>query len=107
MTDKTAIHALRINVKSLAAEAKFIHHEVRKVNDKFIKASLERHRVFELRPAARIAQLALAYIKGRSYNKVEPITKNPPDPSKLCAKLRRFIGSAINDNKVRQWLGVE
>jgi hypothetical protein len=97
-----SIHQLRVNVKSLAAEATIIREEVRKARVKEAKDRLYHHRVWRLKPEARLAHLALAYIKGVPYKKVEPNTKNPPSADALTQKLRRFVHVNLLD--VRTWL---
>lgn len=64
------IHRLRINVKSLAEEARIIRKEAKRCSPLY-RDGLTNHRRNELRFASRIAQLALAYVRGKKYREVE------------------------------------
>lgn len=72
-----AIHKLRVNVKSLAAEAKIIRQECRRCGILY-EYELTRHRTGRLREEARVAQLAIAFARGRTYRSAEKHTKDPP-----------------------------
>jgi len=64
------IHTLRINVKSLAAEAKINRQEMRRCGPHY-RCSLSHHRREDLRDAARITHLALNFVRGTPYKSVE------------------------------------
>lgn len=96
---KYSISKLRVNIKSLAAEAKIIRSEFRRTHF----AGLDSHRRGRLREEARYAQLALAFTKGKPYNVVEGKTRNKPDPARLSQKLKR-AGVFVNEHVVQNWL---
>lgn len=103
---KTEVHALRVNVKSLAAEARLIREEIRKARNPEAKASLACHRSWRVKPESRLAQLALAYVKGVPYRVVERTAKTPVDSAKLTNKLSRFTNH-VDANVVRNWLTMQ
>lgn len=67
---------LKIKAKHLAAEPAIIRHEERKLKG-LDKLCLQNHRKWEVRNEARATQLAIAYLKGKTYRKVEPKLKEP------------------------------
>lgn len=102
-----AVHRLRVNIKSLAAEARMIRHEASRAGIQY-QAMLHGHRRGRLREEARYAQLALAICRGRSYKVVEGGCRIPVDETRLCDKLVRAgycwnIGDA--QPLVKKWLG--
>lgn len=110
----SAIHRLRVNVKSLAAEAKLIRHEERRAGYQY-QTQLVNHRTGYLRTEARYTQLALAYARGQQYEDVEPNSKKGVDTARLAAKLSRFFphverkpdggfGPTITVEKVYSWV---
>jgi len=101
---RLAIHKLRVNVKSLAAEARFIRQEFRLTSDEDIRGELHCHRVHRLRDESRYAQLALACLRGVPYKRVENKTNDPVSCDKLRSKLSRFCWSCITEEFVRNWL---
>ena len=99
-----AIHKLRINVKSLAAEAKIIRQEARRCGACY-EMELTLHRRGRLREEARYTHLALAFVRGRPYKSVERklgCLTPKIDPDKLAAKLAR--SSVREATKAAQWL---
>jgi hypothetical protein len=77
---------LRVRVKELGKEATFIRHEENKIKGKqkitddplsqeFWK--LRSHRTNEVRNAARAAQLAYAFLRGKPYRSVERKSLTP------------------------------
>ena len=86
-----AIHCLRVNVKSLAAEARFIRQEIKRCRLRSAKDELHYHRLTRLRTEARLAHLALAYVKGRNYRQAENKAKQSPDAAALGKKIHRFV----------------
>lgn len=96
----SAIHRLRVNVKSLAAEAKLIRHEERRAGYQY-QTELALHRRGRLRMEARYSQLALAFLRGRPYASVERggMASGPI----LFAKVSRFYSTA-NPDAVYAWL---
>lgn len=105
-----AIHKLRVNIKSLAAEARIIRHE-EEVCENCYRYGLEIHRVTRLRRESRYAQLALGFLRGRKYTEVERSYKNAgaPDTKKLYEKLSRFYNGVPETevsllDQVKNWL---
>lgn len=96
-------HMLRVNIKSLAAESRYIRKETKLAKETDFKNRLSSHRTKRLRPEARKAQLALAFIKGMPYKKVEAKTNNPIDPKDLINKLRKFDIKDV-DKEIIDWL---
>lgn len=113
-------HRARVNVKSLAAEARIIRHELERIrrrsqslasngspelNDARQQArrDLLTHRRGRLREQSRLAQLALAFIRGRPYAQVEAKTDREVGHYVLQTKLKRF-GVEVEDYEVRNWL---
>ena len=97
-----AVHCLRINVKSLASEARHIRTEVKRAKDSRCTQRLHQHRTNRLKPEARLAHLALAYCKGVPYKRVEPSTKRSVASAELRAKLARFL--YVTPDAVEAWL---
>ena len=96
------IHRLRVNVKSLAAESTLIRHEIQKARYGMNKGRLHDHKMSKVRPESRLAQLALAFVKGIPYKKVENSTKNPVMTDALYNKIRRF--TVVKRDAVERWL---
>lgn len=99
---KPVVHQLRVNVKSLAAEARFIREEIRRTRNQEAKESLASHRSYRLKPEARMAHLALAFVKGVPYRRVEAKAKNPPEFATLLRKLKRF--QCVYEPDLQNWL---
>jgi hypothetical protein len=87
-----ARHKARVNIKSLAAEAKFIRQETAKAKEEN-RASLIEHRRGRLREEARMAQLVLCYLNGKKRSHCEPVRKQDPwDFQKnFIKKLKRLV----------------
>ena len=107
---KLSIHIARVNIKSLAAEAQFIRKEIREARTPLSKACLHSHRIQVVRPESRIAQLALAYLKGMDRKQCENSYKTEVDPVKLFNKLKKFdyvigINKEESMKKIVEWLG--
>lgn len=100
---KIEVHQLRVNVKSLAAEARIIRQEIAKAKSKDAIGCLSFHRMSRLRPEARLAHLALAYVKGVPYKTAESKTNNPVLCMELVKKLSRFC-VAVEPLTVKAWL---
>lgn len=62
---------LRIKVKNLAEEARIIRKEEGRFRG-MEKWDLQNHRTWNVRNECRATQLALAFMKGKPYSKVEP-----------------------------------
>ena len=98
---RTAIHKLRVNVKSLAAEARFIRQEIKRAH-RDAKYALHGHRVMRVKPEARMAHLALAFFKGTPYKVAENFTRSEPSARELTNKLNRF--ARVEQDRVEGWL---
>lgn len=85
-----AIHSLRVNIKSLAAEARIIRQETRRAGPAYRNALAE-HRRGRLRSEARYAHLAQAFIRGRAHREVEVKTREPAWKTLSYAYLARKI----------------
>lgn len=97
------LHRARINVKSLAAEGKFIRQEIKRSKDQSIKNDLRNHQINKVRPEARVAHLAFAYLKGMHRRSVERSWKEDISPEKLLDKLKRY-GTLATRQEVLEWL---
>lgn len=99
-----AIHRLRVNVKSLAAEARFIRQEERRTPT--YQAGLRDHRTGRLREEARYTQLALSFVRGRPYVTVEMDGSKAIDVKRLTEKIgRATYANWVTQSKVGEWLG--
>lgn len=97
-----AIHMLRVNVKSLAAEAKITRKEEARCGIQYY-GMLRDHRVGRLREEARYANLAIAFVRGRAYRQVEGPTSKPVDQRRLAKKIQNFL-SSVSETSVANWL---
>ncbi len=96
-----AIHKLRVNVKSLAEEARIIRQEAKRCGREY-RAVLDCHRRGRVRDEARIAQLALAYVRGMPYRRVESKAHVMPDVRRLVEKIgRNWKADSVS---VEKWL---
>lgn len=106
MKYKMAIKRARVNIKSLAAEAGIIRKEIRRTNDVGAKNDLHYHRMLKVRPEARLANLAMAFLKGRPKSSAE-VTDKPIDVKRLHSKISIFIGgsaSPVSLQELQDWL---
>lgn len=101
---KPEIHKLRVNVKSLAAEVKIIRDEIKKARTPEAKAALHDHRMSRVRPQARLAHLALAFVRGIPYKTVEVKAKIKPDAKELTNKIVKFSWDKCIVQNIDQWL---
>lgn len=94
---------LRVNVKSLAEEARIIRKEFNRTK----LQALDSHRRCRVRQEARYAQLALAFVRGCKYRSVEANARQLPDEMTLIGKLKR-TGYAATDLAVAvvAWLSM-
>lgn len=97
-----AIHSIRVNVKSLAAEARIIRHETRRAGPAQ-RDALVMHRRGRLREESRYAHLALAFVRGRPYKSVEAKCGSPALQGRLYEKVRRHWYQA-KERDVFEWL---
>lgn len=85
------VAALRVKVKSLAAESRIIRQEERRARTTEVHASLYMHRVQDVRREARAALLAYAFIRGTAYARVEqPAPDNPPDLKRVGQLVEKY-----------------
>lgn len=104
-----AIHKLRVNVKSLAAEAKIIRHEERRAGYQY-QTELALHRRGRLREEARYAQLALAFLRGKPYISVEcDKARKTVDYDRLANKVSRTGCEPTSNHRsaVTSWLNAD
>jgi len=101
---KPEIHKLRVNVKSLAAEAKIIRDEIRRATTTEAKAALHDHRMARVRPEARLAHLALAFTRGVPYKVAETKAREIPSVKDVTNKVTRFAWVPDAEMKIRAWL---
>ncbi len=97
-----AIHRARVNIKSLATEARIIRHEEQRCGAVY-RSGLRLHRIGRLREESRYANLAIAFLRGRKYRDVEQSTREGREvnPERLIDKLKRFGGDVTG---VTSWL---
>lgn len=104
-----AIHTLRVAVKSLAREARYIRKEIHRAGKRgtnSVVSGLQSHLDAVLSPQARLAQLALAFVRGRKYRTVEKSTRRPVHPASLANRIGRAWRMA-NKDAVKAWLDQE
>lgn len=82
--------ALKVKIKSLAAETKIIKKAIRQTKDVAIKSELRGHHVHVVRREARHSQLAYAFLRGREYCQVESKCTDHPDFKKVEDLVIRF-----------------
>jgi hypothetical protein len=101
---KSRIIHLKVKIKSLAAEAGIIRHEVAKLDKRqsfticpdkrkyisTIKHGLNEHRKGIVRYEARHSLLAYALLRGKPYEVVEQKCSEPPQWRKVTDVARRF-----------------
>jgi hypothetical protein len=98
------IHKARVNVKSLAAEARLNRQESARCGPEY-RDCLAVHRRGRLRSEARYAQLALAFLRGRAYRSVEAklVRAEKVDGARLTKKIAGFWYK-VTANDVKEWL---
>lgn len=84
-----AIATLRVNVKSLQAESKFIRHETSRTRRQEVANALSWHRKDIVRGESRIAHLALAAVRGKPYSEIEKKAKVEPDWNRILTKVKK------------------
>lgn len=116
---------LRVKIKSLANEATIIRQEERKTLGKRdyhrdrqkpvdivnyfdgIYIGLHHHRTYDVRNEARSAQLAYAYLRGKTYKETENAKHSQPNANRIAEIVRKFglpgpLG-AVTDS-VEEWI---
>lgn len=108
---------LRVKIKSLAAEARIIRHEERKVKARrrepgeepdTLFFDLQRHRKIDVRREARSALLAYGFIRGTTYVAMEVKPHTKPDWKRVQKMVERFCGLGHNEikfvkNQIAEW----
>ena len=117
------VTALKVKVVSLMDEARRIRVEecralggvpmdgkgpAAKRDDK-LYVSLRKHRVIDIRPEARCALLAYAFLRGVGYKRVEAKTRKPVDVKRVRQLVAKFGGLPdqpllVEDGAIREWL---
>jgi hypothetical protein len=98
-----AIHKLRVNLKSLTAEARIIRHETRRAGPAY-RDELALHRRGRLREEARYTHLALALLRGRRYRQVEQEGSKDVSAARLVKKLGVTGLDIVTTIPVERWL---
>ena len=97
-----AIHQLRVNVASLAAESRIIRKEEKRCGIQY-ESVLRDHRVRAVREEARYTYLALAFVRGSSYAETENKAKVPVDISRLGKKVIKNLYVSDVTKKLCDW----
>lgn len=89
-----SIH-LKIKLKSLAAEARIIKTEERKMRgprwgSSYKRSLLQRHRLDVIRPEARCTHLAYGYLRGRTIDQIESCAKTAPDWDRVYVMVKKY-----------------
>jgi hypothetical protein len=88
---KTRAKALKVKIKSLAAEAGIIRLEERRARrDDRLRCELHEHRVGIVRSEQRHSLLAYAFLRGRSYAAAEPKAAKAPDWTRVAKLVEKF-----------------
>lgn len=98
-----AIHKLRVNLKSLTAEARIIRQETRRAGPAY-RDELTMHRRGRLREEARYTHLALAFLRGRRYRQVEHEGSKDVSAARLIKKLGITGPDIVTTIPVERWL---
>lgn len=105
--DKTAVkdrrEMLRVKLKSLAVEAKFIRHEEKRTWGEF-REELHAHRIKVVRVEARHTGLAYGFIRGRTFEQMEsnttPETYVIPDWERVRKMLKKYGPSGMQEPEI-------
>lgn len=107
---------LRIKAKSLAAEARIIRQEERRIKKIPVHkrgsrdiGALRNHRVIVVREAARCTHLAIAYLKGKDYKTVENHCKNEVYRDdyvfpKIAKMVKKYGHQDLTQEDWKQWV---
>lgn len=97
---------LKIKIKSLAVESRMIRHEERKLK-KLGKGpetiGLTLHRKSVVRKEARATLIAYGYLRGKSYEAIEPGVTTTPDWAKVKSMVTRY-GTKDQAAEFDSWL---
>jgi hypothetical protein len=109
MSIKMNLVKLKIKAKHLAAEPAIIRHEERKVSG-MERWDLQHHRTGAVRNEARATQLAVAFLKGKDINKIEPTLKWRQDPKhrlvlkRVIAMVKKYGDKSIPESVITDWM---
>lgn len=103
MEKQAGLTFLRIKIKHLALEPELLKLEMRRARarahykalaaagqntpayeDPWLAIELRNHRLLEIRPEARCAQIAYGFLRGRTYRQVEAKSKRTPDWKRIA-----------------------
>lgn len=103
---KLELHKLRVNIKSLTAEAAIIRREAAKTNNLDNRSSLQNHRIQVVRPEARLAYLAYGFLRGKNRSYVESTHRDDPHDLhiELNKKIKRFKWCNPTNEEILAWL---
>lgn len=88
-----AIHMLRVNIKSLAAEAKIIRIEEKRCGIVY-ESNLRQHRIGVLRSEARVTLIALALLRGKKFREIDQCKFNC-DAEALAIRVFKKLASKL------------
>jgi hypothetical protein len=88
---------------ALAGIRKYEYVENRNYNPD-LRWTLREHRLVKVKPEARAAHLALGYLKGMPYRKMETIAFNAPNWAKVWYNVLSFGGLPNDDDTKRHFL---
>lgn len=80
---------LRVKLKSLAVEARIIRREEQRTFGA-LREELHRHRVLDVRKAARDTHVAYALIRGKTIDDIEPNRTSEPDWAAVEKMVKKY-----------------
>ena len=80
---------LRVKAKSLAEESKIIRKEEHRTTG-ILRNRLQEHRRGVVRAESRHTGLAYGFIRGLSWERIEPNYKHPPDWNQVRKMLKKY-----------------
>ena len=98
---------LKIKIKSLADEARSIRAEELKHPGGDVRTGLYLHRINVVRPEARAAQLAYAYLRNKRYRQIEATCQIAPNRKRildLACKYGPNSDKEIVRQDINRWL---
>lgn len=86
---------LKIKLKSLAAEARIIKTQERKMRGpkwgpSYQRSLLRQHRLDVIRPECRATHLAYGYLRGHPIDRIEPCAKSEPDWGRVVSMIKKY-----------------
>lgn len=100
------LFALKIKVKSLAAEARIIRSQELKLKGKnwsHLANPLRDHRRGPLRTEARDTHIAYGYLKGRTYRQIEAYSETAPNLDNIARMVKKY-GTGEFSRSLVSWL---